>query len=484
MSRGRRRETVKTSKLKTMLCTYVDLPEGCQYGENCAFAHSIEELRTETQSASDPVGGQPVTSSPDLLQQKGTDTTEPNGSSAHIPFLSINNRDRVNDLPDISDNFLFSDGNEVGSTPPPLAFSYTVEEPVATGALTPPQEPLARPQRVAKPSVDKGPQPHHGGGVNSAAPPRHVMKVSWNPSNRSGDGQTFQHRTVETSLLHPYGTHNTAVNHSGLHSIVSAPQSSSYVLLTHPLAAYGGGPMMMPGLDSCVPVAPIDPNQHPSQSLYSFHPNVPPNSSNQSAPGDPWASGATLMYSMLPPGMRPIGSLQACTGQPSTAPSLGSSAPVGNEAPVSLDYYPSAYRDWTTRATLVKTSMPMGRSDGLLDIPSSHPMQGESEGCASGSAMQASHVEMSRPINATDSAARVIKHRRQRLACQMLLGKDIEKPKRRLILMNQHQSSCSTHNDATIDSDDVEAFAADFTSTKAECRVGKNRRRDRNACLV
>lgn len=47
MLRGSRKEPVKVSKLKTRLCSYVALPEGCPFGEKCAFAHSVGELRQE-----------------------------------------------------------------------------------------------------------------------------------------------------------------------------------------------------------------------------------------------------------------------------------------------------------------------------------------------------------------------------------------------------------------------------------------------------
>lgn len=47
MLRSRRKETVKLSKVKTLLCTYVDAPDGCPYGDKCAFAHSVSELRKE-----------------------------------------------------------------------------------------------------------------------------------------------------------------------------------------------------------------------------------------------------------------------------------------------------------------------------------------------------------------------------------------------------------------------------------------------------
>lgn len=47
MLRGSRKESVKVSKRKTRLCTYVSSPEGCPFGENCAFAHSESELRKE-----------------------------------------------------------------------------------------------------------------------------------------------------------------------------------------------------------------------------------------------------------------------------------------------------------------------------------------------------------------------------------------------------------------------------------------------------
>ncbi|KEG13922.1 hypothetical protein DQ04_00711000 [Trypanosoma grayi] len=50
MAKSRRHDIVKLSKYKTSICSFYVSPSGCPFGDRCAFAHGLEELRCEAES--------------------------------------------------------------------------------------------------------------------------------------------------------------------------------------------------------------------------------------------------------------------------------------------------------------------------------------------------------------------------------------------------------------------------------------------------
>ncbi|KAH9600819.1 zinc finger protein [Trypanosoma melophagium] len=50
MGRNRKRDIVKSSKYKTSICSFYITPEGCPFGDHCAFAHGADELRSEIEN--------------------------------------------------------------------------------------------------------------------------------------------------------------------------------------------------------------------------------------------------------------------------------------------------------------------------------------------------------------------------------------------------------------------------------------------------
>eukprot|EP00796_Vickermania_ingenoplastis_P001016 gene1016-606_t len=328
MARSRRRETVKTSKLKTLLCTYVDKPEGCQYGDKCAFAHSLEELRSEVAAPSAtpgrPGSAAPGSDSSAVAAMRDSPTTGEAELNAHLPFLSINNL-RVN--PPTSAAGAGCAGLETHSATA-TPFGLLAGHPFPQ-AFYPPQPQPSAPPRMSPAAAQDG----------SGVGPHSVVKTTWRPSSRTG-GARDEHlplRSVAGSLFH-----HDAAQHSFMHSLF-AP--SSYVLVADP----------------------SNPNATADSSPRAGH---------------------------SPPGPR-----------------------RGRHRPQPLDFYPLAYRDWAAA---------MKPRRAAVRLPANGPPAGSSSG-------QAAAEE-------TPAATRAARNRVR--PCKVVLGTAVEKPKRRRIVTNQHQSSC------------------------------------------
>lgn len=383
MARSRRRETVKTSKLKTLLCTYVDKPEGCQYGANCAFAHSVEELRTEDSTPPE----RPQDKRESTPNSKGDGRRDEDGeSSAHVPFLSINNT-RVNHVNKEATEPKGGEARIPGLAVTPAGVS--AYPPQSAGFQ--PAYPAARPPR--KGGQKKAPHRH----VANQQGSHQVMKMSWNPSNRTAEAEAVMaQRTLGGGMFQ---------SDTFTHALFAPTMPSSYVFVTDPGNTMPMIPMHMTGLPD--------------------------------GRADPWG-GQQLVYSMIAPGPLPA---QVHTG-PTVHTGPPASAPVGGmpspELPVALDYYPLAYRDWTAATDLSPKPSMLSSAGGIAApkyvTPDSSPTP------ADFAAFSASELSTSPEL----PSAVPEKKLPLRFPCKMMHGTAVEKPKkmRRLVVMNQHKSSC------------------------------------------
>lgn len=461
MTRSRRRETVKTSKLKTLLCTYVDKPEGCQYGENCAFAHSIEELRPEVlpatttaaapETSTDATAAAPVSPKGEVVG----DGMEPHGSTAtadsnaHVPFSSINNVSyRVNALE-------FSPPPPPPLPPHPLSFStgLTKSEPTPF-SMAPPFLPSTNsyyvPTRVPRKSRSLQTPPPPG------AATRNVLKMSWNASSRPlYNEDDFRHRSVG-SIFHPDVSPHCFGPPAGFNP------SPPYVFMPHP---HTGGPVMMRAVGE--PRSGTTPEGMEHMHVYPL--SVPADSM------DPWGNPNPnqMMYSMctptpLTPPSIPMSNTAAVTSSTFTTHVSEGTPQTTGDLPVRMGSDSFAFEGWPS---LIADTQQNSSESSVIEPTASPPERTfvEPNAFSTSPAIDPAMFEFSDPPSPRQAVPPppptlqpprcfIPSRPARNFPCRLLLGSVLSKPKPRMVVMNQKQSSCAAALPSPVEAADVDGF--------------------------